>query len=113
MPMNQFDEDPSVFNGHYEVEVFVDRPPAQVWQPMMDDRLWVTSHGIEFVSGEMGTVGFIWRVFAKTDSWMSTPPPHHHYCKVIKLIPDQQYVLKTFTEAEGAYGMQMVAFDDT
>ena len=40
------------------------------------------------------------------------PPPDHHYCKIIKLVPERQYVLKTYSETGGSYGWDIVAFDD-
>jgi hypothetical protein len=111
--MKSVDEDSVVSNGHYEVEVIIDRPASQVWTPLLDDTLWVTTHGIQAVSGELGSVGFITRVSSKTENLVAAPPPHYHYCKLIKLVPEKQYVLKSYSEKGGSYGAQMTGFDDT
>jgi hypothetical protein len=73
----------------------------------------VTSHDVENVYGAVGAAGFITRLSTKAKSWVGTPPPHYHYCKVLKLVPERQQLLKTYTEKGGSYGMQMIAFDDT
>jgi hypothetical protein len=111
--MNSFDEDPSVYNGHLEVSVVIDRPVEKVWQQWIDLGSWVTSHDIEEVSGVRGSVGSIVRVSLKNAGELGFPLPHHHYCELTKVIRHQQYVLKTYSELGGSYGMQMTAFDDT
>jgi len=111
--MSNCDEERSVYNGHFELEVLIDRPVAQVWKQFVDLGSWVTSHDIENAYGAPGTVGSITRVSSKKAIELGLPPPHYHYCKIIKLLPERQCVLKTYTEQEGAYGMKMLAFDDT
>lgn len=111
--MNEFDEDASVSNGHYEVDVVIDAPVSQVWKQFLDIGSWVTSHTIENVSGEPGTLGSITRVAFKKAKESGLPPAHYHFCKIIKLIPEQQYVLKTYSEKGGSYGVEISAFDDT
>jgi uncharacterized protein YndB with AHSA1/START domain len=107
------DEGMSVYNGHFELEVLIERPVVQVWRQYLDMASWVTSHDIENAYGAPGTVGSITRVSSKRAKERGAPPPHHHYCKLIKLVPERQYVLKTYTGKDGAYGMYMIAFDDT
>jgi hypothetical protein len=111
--MSSFAEDVYIYNGHMELEVTIKRPVRVVWQQYIDIASWVTSHTIETLSGEPGALGSITRVSFKKAKELSMPSPHYHYCKIIKLEPKRQYVLKTYTEKEGAYGMQMLAFDDT
>jgi hypothetical protein len=111
--MHNCDEDRSVFSGHYEVEVLIDRPVGEVWKSFLDIGSWVTSHGIEEVSGARGTVGSITRVSFKKAKELGLPLPHYHYCKIIQLVPERQYVLKTYSEKGGSYGRQMTTFDDT
>lgn len=112
--MNNCDEDVSVFNGHYEVEVVIDRPIAEVWLKYLDIASWVTSHRIKDTHGEPGTVGSITRVSFDPEKAeeMGMPHPRYHYCKIIKLTPEKHYLLKTYSEKGGSYGIEMTAFDD-
>jgi len=111
--MSDVDEDSSVHNGHYEVEVIVNRPIAQVWRQFLDIPSWVTSHYIECVHGEPGTEGCITRVSFKKAKEMNFPPAHYHYCKFIKVIPERQWILKTYAERGGSYGVkEFHTFDD-
>jgi len=110
--MSQHDEDPTIYNGHFEVEVLIDRPVQQVWKAFLDIGSWVTSHDIETLHGTPGTVGSITRVSFKKAKEQGVPLPHYHYCKLIKVVPEQQWILKTYSEEGGSYGMQMTAFDD-
>ena len=105
------DEDPSITNDVSELEVFIDRPVGDVWRPLLDLSSWVTTHVIEEVSETKRTVGAITRVSFKRAKEMGYPLPHHHYCKIIKLVPEQLYVLKTYSEKGGSYGSQIAAFD--
>ena len=104
--MSSFDEDLSVYSDHYEVEVLINRPISQVWKQYVDIPSWVITHRIETVSGEPGTVGSITRVAFKRAQEMGMPPPHYHYCKLIKLVPERRWVLKTYAEKGGSYGCQ-------
>jgi hypothetical protein len=106
-------EDLDIFNGHYEVQVTIDSPVAEVWKQFINLGSWVTSHVIEQVSGAANTVGSVTRVSYKKAAEQQLPQPHHHYCKVVKAVPEKQYLLKTYSEKGGSYGMEMVAFDDT
>jgi len=110
--MTNFDEDSSVYNETYEVEVLIDRPIAQVWKQFLDIPSWVTSHHIENIYGEPGTVGSITRVSFKKAKELAMPPPHYHYCKLIQVLPQKQWVLKTYSERGGSYGFDMKGFDD-
>jgi hypothetical protein len=103
----------SVYNGHFELEILIERPVSQVWNQFVDLSTWVTSHRIETVAGEAGKLGSVTRVTDLTAEEFGCPPPYHHYCKIIKLVPHQQYVLKTYSEKGGSYGMEMKCFDDT
>src|SRR5579871_1368999 len=103
----------SVYNGHFELEILVERPVSQVWKQYIDLPAWVTSHKIETVYGEPGAVGSVTLVTDKTAQELGYAPPYHHYCKIVKLVPQQQYVLKTYAEEGGSYGMDMTCFDDT
>jgi hypothetical protein len=43
----------------------------------------------------------------------SMPLPHHHYVQFIKIVPERQFVCKTYSEKGGSYGYErMTAFDD-
>src|SRR6266702_1276 len=110
--MSQCDEDRSVYNGHFELEVLIDRPVEEVWPQFIDIPSWVTSHDIETVYGTPGTVGSITRVSFKKAKEQGFPLAHHHYCKLIKVVPERQWILKTYPERGGSYGMQMTGFDD-
>lgn len=110
--MSEYDEDVNISNGHYEVAVIIDCPVKEVWKRFLDMGSWVTSHHIETVKGLPRTLGEVTRVSFKNSREISLPEPHHHFCKIIKLIPEFQYVLKTFTGKDGAYGMNLTAFDD-
>lgn len=112
--MSNCDEDRSVYNGHFEVEVLINRPVARVWRQYLDIGSWVTSHDIEQVYGEPDAVGCITRCSARAAKALGVPQPHYHYCKIIKLVPRRQYVLKSYAEKGGSYGMEAVTgFDDT
>lgn len=111
--MSDFDEKRSIYNGTYEVEVTINRPVAEVWLQHLDVASWVTSHRIENVFGEPGTLGSINRVSFKKSVEMDMPTPHYHYCKIIKLVPEKCYMIKTYSEKGGSYGIDMTAFDDT
>lgn len=111
--MSNYDEHPRVYNGQYEVEITIDRPVREVWRQFLDIGSWVTSHDIELVAGSKDAVGGITKVSFRKAKEIGMPEPHHHYCKIIKLIPERQYVLKTYHEKGGSYGWEIVAFDDT
>jgi hypothetical protein len=110
---NSFDENPTVHNWHYEVAVTIDRPAARVWKQYLDIGSWIHSHNFETVSGKPYEVGSITRFAIKGAKEMGMPPAHHHYCKIIKLIPEHQYLIKAYTEKGGSYGWQFITFDDT
>ncbi len=110
--MTNYDEENTVFNGHYEVEVIIDRPVAGVWTQYLDIGSWVTSHDIENVYGTPGTVGSITRVSFKKAKEMDMPPTHHHYCKIVEMEREKYYLLKTYSEKGGSYGVNLTAFDD-
>jgi hypothetical protein len=110
--MNSWDEDPSVHSGTFEVEIMIDRPVAEVWPQYVDAASWISSHDIEFLTGGPGIAGSIRRISFKKAQELGMPPPHHHYGKIIKAIPEQQQLVKTYAGKEGAYGMQMLCFDD-
>lgn len=111
--MSSYDEHPRVYNGAYEVEVTIDRPVKEVWPQFIDIGSWVTSHDIELVQGSKTAVGGITKVSFRRAKEVGMPEPHHHYCKIIKFIPEKQYVLKTYNEKGGSYGWDIVAFDDS
>jgi hypothetical protein len=114
------DEDVSVWNGTYEIEVVIDRPVGEVWEQFLDIGSWVTSHRIEEITEPRRVLGAITRVSPSEEAMRAVtsgtgeglPPAHHHYCKIIKLVPEEQYVLKTYSEEGGSYGMDIVAYDD-
>jgi hypothetical protein len=113
-PVNNYDEGCSVYSGHYEADVVIERPIAQVWRQFLAIGSWVTSHTIENVYGSPDSVGSITRVSSSTARESGLPPPHYHYCKIIKLVPERQYLLKSYAEKGGSYGMQLITgFDDT
>ena len=105
-------EDLDIYNATYEVDCLINASIEDVWKQYIDISSWVTSHAIENVHGEPGSIGSVTRVSFKRVEEFSMPPAHHHYCKIIKLIPEQQYVLKTYSEKGGSYGWHIVAFDD-
>jgi hypothetical protein len=110
--MSSHDEDPSITNSVTELQVFIDRPISQVWKQFLDLGSWVTSHQIEEISEEKRTIGAITRVSNARAKELGLPLPHHHYCKLIKLVPERQYVLKAYSEKGGSYGTQYSGFDD-
>jgi len=115
---HEFDEETAVANGTYEIEIVIDAPVAKVWHQFLDIGSWVTSHKIEEVGDLRRTLGALTRVSPREDVVKNiaalVPLPHHHYCKIIKFVPEQQYVLKTHAEKGGSYGMDdFIAFDDT
>jgi uncharacterized protein YndB with AHSA1/START domain len=110
--MNRWDEDPSVYSGTFEVEITIDRPVAEVWRQYVDAASWISTHEIEFVTGAPGIEGSIRRIAFRKAKELGMAPPHHHYGKLIKVIPERQQLVKTYAEKEGAYGMQMLCFDD-
>jgi len=111
--MSTCDEDHAVYNGHFELEILIERPVELVWKRFVDIGSWITSHDIENVYGTPGAVGSIMRVSGTAPEEQEMPRPHYHYCKIIKLVPERQYVLKTYSERGGSYGMEIAAFDDT
>jgi hypothetical protein len=110
--MCNFDEDPSVLNSLLDLEVLINRPVEQVWRQWLDFGSWVTSHDIEEISEAKRTIGAITRASFRRAKEVGYPLPHYHYCKIIKLVPERQYVLKTYSEKGGSYGMQMTGFDE-
>ena len=110
--MNSFEEDRSIYNGNFEVEIIIDRPVAQVWRQYVDAASWITTHDIEFLKGGPGIEGSVRRIAFKKATELSTPGPHFHYGKIVKAIPEQQQLVKTYTGEGGAYGMHFLCFDD-
>lgn len=110
--MNPWDEDLSLHSGTFEVDILVDRPVAEVWRQYVDAASWISTHDIEFVAGGPGIEGSIRRIAFKKAKELGMPLPHHHYGKLVKVIPERQQLVKTYAEKEGAYGMQMLCFDD-
>src|SRR5262249_5981205 len=109
--MSNFGEGADVWSGHYKVEEVINRPVAPVWKQFLDIRSWVTSHDIEEVEGSAGTLGSITRVSFRGAEEQGFPLAHYHFCKIIKLVPEQEYVLKTYSERGGSYGLEIHAFD--
>lgn len=109
--MDNIDEDSSVFSGHYETDVQIDRPVGLVWNQFLDLSSWVTSHRIQLLAGGQATLGAITRVSPNIDE-LPLPRPHYHYCKIIVVVPERKYVLKTYSERGGSYGLQLACFDD-
>lgn len=110
--MKTYDEDSAITNEVSEIGILISKPVSEVWKQYQDLSSWVTSHEIEEVSNEKRQVGAIFRVTFKQAGAMGYPPPHHHYCKIIKMVAERQYVLKTYSEEGGSYGMRISAFDD-
>src|SRR6185437_4411931 len=103
--MTQYDEDPTVYNGHFELEVLIDRPVEQVWAQFFDIPSWVLTHEIDLVSGARGTVGSITQVFSR-----NAREEGYHYCKLIKLVPGERWILKIYSERGDEY--DFTGFDD-
>jgi hypothetical protein len=103
--MSQCDEDRSIYNGHFEIEIVIDRPLQDVWSQFVNIPSWVISHDIEQVSGQPGCVGSVMRVYLR-----GAKEEGCHYSKLIKLVPGRQWLLKTYSEKGDAY--QMTGFDD-
>ena len=110
--MNDWNEGPSIYNGFSEVEIVINRPIAEVWNKFLDLGSWVMNFDIDELYGKPGTLGSIWRCSFKAAAEQGLPPQHHHYCKIYRLIPEQRYVLKTYSAEGGSYGMEITAFDD-
>jgi hypothetical protein len=108
------DERADVYTGSHELEVFIERPVADVWKQFLDVGSWVTSHLIEEISEPRRTLGAITRVSGADDDPSQFEGAPYHYCKIVKLVPERQYLLKTYSEEGpgGSYGMEIVAFDD-
>jgi hypothetical protein len=107
-------EDSSVYNGVLNLEITIARSAAEIWPRFLKIGSWVVSHRIEELSSPGRAIGAVTRVSPVAVNLDGYPPPHYHYCKIIKLIPERQYVLKTYSELGGSYGdVQMTAFDDT
>jgi uncharacterized protein YndB with AHSA1/START domain len=110
--VNTYDEDQNVNNEVTEVEVFIEQPVGKVWAQFLDMESWVITHNIEEITEARRTVGAITRVAFRGAKELGYPPAHHHYCKIIKMVPERQYVLKTYSEKGGSYGASVVGFDD-
>lgn len=109
--MSQYDEDPSVFTDYYKVEITIDRPVREVWNQFLDLSSWIVTHDIVEVSGARGTLNTITRV---TPRGKDHSAPAYHYCKIIKVVPERQYLLKGYAEKGGSYGgLYFSSFDDT
>jgi outer membrane murein-binding lipoprotein Lpp len=106
------DKDRAIYSGYAEAEVVIDRPVAQVWRQFLDLGSWITSQTIENVTGPPNTVGAITRVTSLGAIRESRPAPHYHYCQIIKLIPERQYVRASYTEKGGSYGLEGSASKD-
>jgi hypothetical protein len=111
--MNNFDEDQSVYNGQFEVDILIDRPVALVFRQYVDVASWVTNNDIEYLYGGPGIVGSIRRVSWRQAKELGLPPAHYHYCKIIKVVPERQHLIKTYSEKGGSYGWKMTSFDDS
>jgi len=111
--MNNGEEDPFIYNWTQEIEFLINRPVAQVWKQHLNLQTWVITHRQEWVSGSPDKIGSVVRTSSKVAIESGMPTPNYHYCKIIKLVPERQYVLKTFTEEGGSYGWEGIAFDDT
>jgi len=110
--MRSYDEDRSVYSGHYEVDILIDRPVRDVWKNFLDIGSWVMNFDIEEVSNPKRVLGAITRVSPKNAEETGLSPPLYHYCKIIKLVPERHYLLKTYSEKGGSYGLQVIGFDD-
>ena len=110
--MNDWNEGPSVYNGFSEVDIVINQPIAEVWTKFLDLRSWVMNFDIEELYGKPGTLGSIWRCTVKDAAAQGIPLQHFHYCKIIRLIPEQRYVLKSYSAEVGSYGMDITAFDE-
>ena len=110
--MNNRLEDTSIENVLLDLQILINASVSKVWAHWIDMASWVTSHRIEHVSGEIGTVGLISRASFALAGDMGYPAPHYHYNQVLKVVPEQQYTFKTYSEAGGSYGLRMLGFDD-
>jgi uncharacterized protein YndB with AHSA1/START domain len=116
---HDFEEDAAVGSGLYEIELVINAPVSKVWEQFLDIGSWVTSHKIEEVGELRREVGAVTRVSPSQKAvdelgseGAAIPLPHHHYCRIIDLVPEQQYVLKTYAEQGGSYGLEeFLAFD--
>jgi len=110
--MNNPLEDISIENVLLDLEILIGASVSRVWTQWIDMASWVTSHTIEHVSGEIGSLGLISRASFRHAAEMGYPAPHYHYNQVLKVIPERQYTFKTYSEAGGSYGLRMLGFDD-
>jgi len=112
----KFDEDPSILNLILDLEVVINCPVQAVWKHWLELGSWVLSHDVDTVHGVPGALGSVMRASNKRGAELGmhiseVPLPHYHYCKIIKIVPEKVYVLKTFSEKGGSYGMDMAGFD--
>ena len=109
-----FNEDSSIYSGHMEVETLIDRPVGEVWKQLLDLSSWVTTHVVEVIAGSHDAVGAVVRITPKglDDPNSPFPKPHHHYGRLIKLVPERQHVMKAYEAPGGSYGLRISAFED-
>ena len=106
-------EDPTVYNGCFEVEVVINRPVEAVWKQFLDMTAWITTYDMKVISGVPNTVGSVTRLSPKNAKDADVPPAPYHFTKIVKLVPNQQYVIKTFSAKIGSYGgIFATGFDD-
>jgi hypothetical protein len=111
--MNEYDEDSSIQNLISEYEIEVDRPVRHVWNSWLEIRSWFVTHDIVEVSEPRHTLGAIMRASLKSAKRRGLPLAHHHFWKIVMLVPERRYVFKTYAEVGGSYGHRFVGFYDT
>jgi hypothetical protein len=100
------------FNTHYVwAEAVLDHPVEKVWEVAVDLAAWMpANHEWEVISGEVGKVGVLYRIWPRKHyvGGDECPPPHYHWVGIAKLIRHKLIGVEVWPEKGGSYGDKFV-----
>lgn len=101
----------SVLTVSVHSETLIDECIENVWPQALDVKSWMNLADLQTVSGVSNNEAELVKV-ANRKFDESAPLPHHHFYRVISVVPMKQVVLSVFPEIEGSYGFERMNFFD-
>ena len=102
----------SILTVNFHSETIVEHTVAEVWSHAVNIKSWMNAYQSETVSGEPTHVGEVVKL-TNLNAGDKTPEPHHHFYRVLNVIPMKQVAIKAFGAEGGSYGLKQNNSYDT
>ena len=98
------------YNWAYSSETTIAKPPHAIWPYLLDLESWMTDYNFSRRSGDYRAEGEM-GIFSFRDH-SEGPEPHYFLYQLIEVDPNNQLVIKYFSDQGGAFGQKsFIAFE--